>query len=46
MEQKEKEKNLSTERQIAAFFSTVQHRRSQHARTLIPMNTCTQTLPL
>jgi hypothetical protein len=25
---------------------TVQRRRSQHARTLIPMNTHTQTLPL
>jgi len=28
------------------FFNTVQRRRSQHARTLIPMNTRTQTLPL
>jgi len=31
---------------IKCFFSTVQRRRSQHARTLTPMNTRTQTLLL
>jgi hypothetical protein len=42
----EKRKNSYGGSKVFFWDYTVQRRRSQHARTLAPMNTCTQTLPL
>jgi hypothetical protein len=38
-------RNLHRDYKLKFFYYTVQRRRSQHVRTLTPMNTRTQTLP-